>query len=383
MSVRPGPLSAVALLRAEAVAAADAELLRRVAHASIQVRKEARLLVHPAAGRYQHSRRVLREWFIDVYDKSMAAAFGAPESSMPGPESVEETTRVVAGSVRSDLPRRASLAATAVLYHEAQAQAWQAAATIYDQVLEAADRMAIAAVPFRQESVATQILRHWYRRCYLDQLDHAVGLQPELRRVSDAEAEHVATCVASGRVVRIIGTDGVPLITAHGTTMTAVDRGLADGRTGLQPATLGGLERKSADISEKSLRVRVRTAWAATSVRERRRWAERVDVHPDEAAEDWTKLPGVVQSAWTRSWLRSHASEPAPFTGAEPLAGPPEETAAAMFNHVGWLIDPLSAEDRRAVEATFPQAPGRGLDRSAAGRDPAPGRRGRDDGQER
>lgn len=383
MSIRQGPLPAVALLRAVAVAAADAELMRQVAHASIQVRMEARLLVQPAAGRYQHSRRVLREWFTDVYDKSMAVAFGAPESAMPGPESVEETARVVAGSIRSDLPRRASFAVVALLYHEAQGQAWRAAAAIYDQMLEAADRMAIAAVPLRQEAVATQILRHWYRRCYLDQLDHAVGLQPELRRVSDAEAEHVAACVASGRVVRIIGTDGIPLITSHGTTMTAVDRGLADGRTGLQPATLGGLERKSADISDKPLRVRVRTAWAATSLRERRRWAEGVGVDPAAAAEEWTKLPGVLQSVWTRSWLRSHRGEPTPFTGAEPLVGPPAETAAAMFNHVGRLVDPLSTEDRRAVEATFPQARGRGSDHGAAVRDPEPGRWRRDHGQER
>ncbi|WP_375430983.1 hypothetical protein [uncultured Friedmanniella sp.] len=53
------------------------------------------------------------------------------------------------------------------------------------------------------------------------------------RPVTNAEAREVTASVQHGQARQLIGTDGVPLVTAHGTAITDTDRRLAAGETGV------------------------------------------------------------------------------------------------------------------------------------------------------
>ena len=85
------------------------------------------------------------------------------------------------------------------------------------------------------DQLSRAILRHWYQRCYLEAIDNHLGLLQPLRAVTQGEAREVAASIHTRRAQRIIGPDGVPLVTAHGTRTTDADRRLAAGETGVTP----------------------------------------------------------------------------------------------------------------------------------------------------
>lgn len=60
-----------------------------------------------------------------------------------------------------------------------------------------------------------------------------------LEAVTAAEARAVAVSVQLGESHRIVGGDGIPLVTAHSTRMTDVDRRLAAGEAGVSPRLCG------------------------------------------------------------------------------------------------------------------------------------------------
>lgn len=137
---------------------------------------------------------------------------------------------------------------------------------MYDGLRAAAPHRAAAYVARHAggDAVRGPILRHWYQRCYLAALDAEVGLQRPLQAVTAAEAREVAVSVELGRFRRIIGGDGIPLVTAHGTALTEVDRRLAAAETGVIPPPT----RPSAR-GNRILRLEVTSAWNQTSLQRR------------------------------------------------------------------------------------------------------------------
>lgn len=329
---------------ARSVRAGYADLLARG-------RRQAREVIQsPAAGRYAHSRRVLREWFIEVYDHTTAIGF-RPEL---GAAELEATARRVRASVRADLDPRASFQATAVIFREAQVRGNKAVAVLYEQLQERADRAAVAFMIWRDEGVRTHILRHWYRRCFIERVDQLMGLGHPMRAVTDAEAEQVTLCILDGRPRRLIDENGFPLMTAHGTKTTDVDRGLADGQIGLLAADPAALWRPTTvEPDDRPLRSRLAQAWTATSHSERRRWAERADVSAVDLTVPWSHLPGPVQDSWAATWLKAHAGQPVPFVPSLVLADSPAQAAAEMFNHAVELVK-TEANSDSVLDVSFP-----------------------------
>lgn len=121
------------------------------------------------------------------------------------------------------------------------------------------------------------LLRQWYRRCYLDHVDSAMGLQHPLRLVTDAEAAAVAHNVATRTMRRVVDADGYSLYTAQGTMVTDVDRRLLAGDTGVVPANASAF---AASRTVTTLRRAVASSWRDLSPQARRAWADRAHL-PD------------------------------------------------------------------------------------------------------
>lgn len=107
-----------------------------------------------------------------------------------------------------------------------------------------------------------QVLRQWYRRCYLDAVNDAMRVSTPLRRVSAAEVQAVIVSLRLGEVRRIIGRDGIPLMTSQNTRTTDLDRRLDAGEVGVVPPP--GSPRKSPE-----LRMRAETRWATADAGDR------------------------------------------------------------------------------------------------------------------
>jgi len=60
-----------------------------------------------------------------------------------------------------------------------------------------------------------------------------------LEAVTAGEAEVVTVSVRLGQFHRVIGADGILLVTAHVTRLTDADRCLAEGETGVVPPAAG------------------------------------------------------------------------------------------------------------------------------------------------
>ena len=111
------------------------------------------------------------------------------------------------------------------------------------------------------------------------------SLEP-LRAVTEGEAEQVAISVGSGRPCRLIGSDGVPLVTAHGTRLTEADRRLAAGETGVVPPDLS-----MRTVTNRVLRLRVTRAWNQSSDYHPSRVGGRRTVSPRQAGRHGSKSP--------------------------------------------------------------------------------------------
>ena len=186
--------------------------------------------------------------------------------------------------------------------------------------------------------------RHWYQRCYLEAAEARLGLLQPLQTVTLGEAREVEASIEARQARRIIGADGIPLVTAHGTQMTETDRRLAAGETGVVPPP----SRPTPPAPpNRILRERVVQAWARSRATIRSTWANAAGVAQASDLVRWADVPGEAQSRLIAQWLDDHrdrfarppaAAQPAPayppFNGARHrLRGPAEEAAARMFGH--------------------------------------------------
>ena len=138
-------------------------------------------------------------------------------------------------------------------------------------------------------------------------------------------------------------------MTAHGTTLTQLDRDLAAGLTGLvSPLT------RNQQISDPdaTLSRRISRTWTDLGDDERALWLSRAGVHHTPAHTGWSNLPGEAQTTVLRLYLDAHrpGQLALPFTGTR-IEGDPPTTAMAMFNHQSALDTREPADEVRADEA--------------------------------
>jgi hypothetical protein len=133
------------------------------------------------------------------------------------------------------------------------------------------------------------------------------------------------------RIRRLIGRDGIPLVTAHNTLMNEIDRRLAAGETGVIPA---GTDSAHSDDSLESLRVRVTRTWAELSRSERAEWLHIAGVHDAGERLGWSNLQGDDQTKIIRLYLDTHRRELLDITfDRSPIRAAAEIAARRMFNH--------------------------------------------------
>ena len=142
---------------------------------------------------------------------------------------------------------------------------------------------------------------------------------------------------------RLIGGDGLSLVTGHGTVVTPLDHDLAAGRTGLVPSPLTNPDPGEHRIDPtESLRYQVTRTWAALSDADRAHWLRAVGVPRPPIHVSWDALTGEVQTRIIGLYLDTHQPGQTSISfRAEPIVGDPRETAMRMFQH----RHPLDATD--------------------------------------
>lgn len=160
----------------------------------------------------------------------------------------------------------------------------------------------------------------WYHRCYLETIDNHLGLLEPLRAVTQGEAGEVAASIHTRRARRIIGPDGVPLITAHGTQTTEADRRLAAGETGVVPPPSPPLLPSQPN---RVLRERVIQTWTRSRTATRTAWTSGARVPHATSKARWADIPGDVQTRLITQWLHDHQDR---FARPQPLLSHPWST---------------------------------------------------------
>lgn len=344
---------------------ADADLRRQQQRARNEARDRARRLISTARpsprsthSRYDAAARVLREWYLAVHEAALANSLGQA-ADVPDAAAVEVTAAQV-GRIRTGQDPQGPLKATALIWRVARADAdadalamLRAVRTgVADQASDYVDRLLQHPTDSLRDDLRSAILRHWYQRCYLQAVDADLGLLAPLGAVSQAEAHEVAVSIAEGRARRLIGSDGVPLLTAHGTRVTETDRRLAAGETGVVAPAARTIQplRPRTLRPNRPLREHVVRGWARASTATRAAWARAAGVPHAADRPRWADIPADAQSPLIARWLHDHrgfpsepTSEPTadeppveypPFAGARHrLRGPSEQAAARMFAH--------------------------------------------------
>lgn len=304
----------------------------------------ARPSAQSAHSRYDAAARVLREWYLSVHDAALGHSLGATGHA-PGVAAVEATAAQV-GRIRTGEDPQGPLRATVLVWQVASTDADAATVATLKRLRADVAHRARAFVGDQDEGdeLSSAILRHWYQRCYLEAADARLGLLQPLQAVTRGEAREVAASIEARQARRIIGADGVPLVTAHGTQMTETDRRLAAGETGVVPPP----SRPTPPAPpNRVLRERVVRAWTRSQATTRSAWANAAGVPQASDLMRWADVPGEAQSRLIAQWLDDHrdrfarppaAAQPAPvyplFNGPRHrLRGPAEEAAARMFGH--------------------------------------------------
>ena len=364
--------------QAEAAARADLARLQSQAeeHGSIraaQLFPAGRLTAERTAASAR-SARILRDWYTTTFTAAVRDRLGQPT---PLPEAAEIDATATAlrralGSREPDQPLRA----VATLHQRALADTAAAAASAYRTLTDTSQRRAnrITHQPPLNPTQAA-ILEQWYQRCYRATIDSQLGLLQPLQAVTRAETREVIASVDTGQPRRIIGADGIPLVTAHGTAMTDIDRRLAAGHTQV-------VDSPTIQVRNQLLRTQVIHAWnnpggpgewEKNRDARRRTWAAAAGVPATTASQPWDKIEGDHQTRLIASWLDTHrrlepqlsfAQPPAdPVFRAELIIGPPRDAAAAMFNH---QRPPDAAVQARQVAAAMFPNPSSSPTRAAA-----------------
>lgn len=339
---------------------------------SREIAKTTRIDTRTGELRYNPAGRLLRDWYFHVYLNTLRANLGEPAIAIDA-QQVEDTTGILRRL--RDAHGVAALKVVAVIRDTAADDAAHAAADIVDHLTTVAARRAILHAPddrFDGNPLAIHVTRHWYQHCYNDHLYGATRTRHPLADVTDGQQHEVARTLASGQARRIIGDDGIPLVTAQGTTLTQRDRDLAAGLAGLiSPITDPGHHTDP----NLPLSGRVTRTWAELGHDERAQWLQTAGTHHMSADTGWSALPGDIQAKIIRLYLDTHQADqvPALFQGAR-IDGDPGQVAATMFNHphllktsslaAGTTTDPafrLDGVDDIKVDTTDAQTTGRSL----------------------
>lgn len=318
---------------------------------SREIAKTTRIDPRNGQLRYNPAGRLLRDWYFHVYLNTLRSRLGEPAVTIDA-QQVEDTTGILRRIRQSD--GLIALHAVAAIRDTAVDDAANAAADIVDHLAAVAMRRAIVHAPderFDGDEVAVHVTRHWYQHSYDDHVHGATRSRHPLAEVTDGQEREVAKALSAGDVRRIIGTDGIPLVTAQGTHLTKRDRDLAAGLAGLvSPLT----DAEHHTDTWLALRTRVTRTWAELSNDERGQWLQLAGTHHVSAHTGWSELPGQVQSNIIRLYLNSHQPDQvaAAFSGSR-IDGDSREAAASMFNHAMPLDTPDAAGVMPVTETTL------------------------------
>lgn len=347
------------------------ELRRRAVEAgrdrSRQVIKTSRIDPRTGELRYNPAGRLLRDWYLHVYLNTLRSRLGEPAVTIDA-QQVEDTASILRRIRNGD--GLIALHVVAAIRDTAIADAAGAAADVVDHLTTVAMRRAIVHAPddrFGVDELAVHVTRHWYQRCYDDLVHGATRSRHPLAEVNHGQEREVVKTLATGEARRIIGADGVPLVTAHGTAMSRMDRELAAGLAGLTSAITDPHHHTA---TEQPLSKRVTRTWSELGEVERGQWLRAADAHRIPASSSWDQLTGDTQSKIIRLYLDTHRPDQiaVPFAGAR-LDGDARDVAAAMFAHRTPLasvkadhegVPPLGLDDRLDADH---RAIGRGLSR--------------------
>ena len=311
--------------------------------------------------------RILRGWYLEVFSASLRQRLGE-QVAVPAAAGIDATGTALKASLGSrnpDLPLRLA----GLLHVTARNDAAATTTSLRDILTRTAERRSMmlpATDTPATGDVRAAILQHWYQRCYLADVDAQLGLLQPLQAVTAAEAREVAAAVHDGQARRLIGADGIPLVTVHSTAMTDTDRRLAAGHTGV-------VEAPAVEVTNPLLRIQVTQSWGGTAGQEaagqaharRVGWAAAAGLPAAVADHPWHQIAGPAQSRLIAVWLDTHrlpaprlqAGRPPPdplfHRDQHALPGPPGTAAAAMFNHP----PPPPATPQQAAAAMFPAKP--------------------------
>lgn len=301
-------------------------------------------------GRRPHQRRIariLQDLYVQTYKATVDGELGRGLHPV-----LAGDVNAVATAVRTNLGpsrvRDSALKVATVVWSRSRYDGIAAAVRAWETLDAVSAIRAGELVPGSPtlDGVRQLMLAQWYRRCYLAEARAEMGVLTPLQEVTDGEVRAVAAAWQQGEPHRLVGDDGVPLVTAHGTVTSPEDRKLDAGEVGVveaMPSTRDLARRRAAGFWS-GLSEPDRTALLTETAALRRPLVEVL------ARKDFRQLAVSHQDAVTVAYLgRLAAAEPQPFRLAHPLSGPAEETTAAMFNLSP--ISPATAAQRVAAAA--------------------------------
>lgn len=282
--------------------------------------------------RHNPAGRVLRDWYVHVYLNTLRKNLGQPAEPIDA-QQIEDTAALL-HRVRPGSEALRALQATGVTRNLAIDDAAQAAAGIVAHLRGAGAQRAIRHAGddrFDGDQLLIHVTRHWYQRCYDDHVETVTGSQQPLTGVTDAEEQQVAQTLATRQVRRLIGRDGIPLVTVHGTLMNDVDRRLAAGETGIVPASL---ETQRHDDVFATLERRIRRAWLNLPPDGREQWLRLAGAGYRGNDLRWPNLTAEQQLSIARHYLSTNRRDllDEAFDRAT-IRAAPEVAARRMFNH--------------------------------------------------
>lgn len=305
--------------------------------------------------RYNPAGRLLRDWYVHVYLNSLRANLGEPAVVIDA-QQIEDLAGLV-HRVRPGSEPLQALQAVGVVRNLAVDDANRAAVTIVERLQSIGAERAVRHAPderFDGDAVRVHVSRHWYLRCFSAHVEVATKSQQPLTGVTYVEQDLVARTLATREVRRIIGRNGIPLVTVHNTRMNAVDRALANGETGVVPPTVvTETQRNTLD----TLQRQVKSTWSDLTLDRRAQWLRLAEAAPMGKGQRWTDLNGDQQSRLIRNYLHTHRRD---FLDLGPdralITADPATAARRMFNHPETLIVAAPAVDKPSVhsgEAAF------------------------------